>query len=95
MAVVAQICLTIAVVKYGIANHLLVLVAAGTTANAIYWNWVVSALALISIGIGKLAAVVLIITIQGNTRPKAKFFLYALAAVNVSKELRWLMGMAD
>lgn len=83
MNVATEIIATIGIRKYGIGNHIQIPVAAGVVRTTIILIWTSSSVALIAIGMGKVAAVFLVLQIQGTTRPLARIFLLIIAAINV------------
>ena len=75
--------------QYGLGLHLsdLQQVDPGWIAKALIYRWAFSALAVIALGLGKLAIMGYLVIIEGkslNTKRSRKWFLYFLAATNVS-----------
>ena len=83
MNVATQIVATIGIREYGIGNHVAIVGASGVTRSTLIFVWVSSSVALIAIGWGKVAAVYLVLEIQGKTRPTGRLILLIIAAVNV------------
>ena len=87
MNFVTQIVATVGIRKYGIGNHIDIVGASGLLANTLICVWVSSAIAVLGIGAGKVAAVMLVLEIQGDTRPKGRILLLVIAVINVRIEL--------
>lgn len=79
IGLIAQVCLTIAVSKsengFG---------PGWTVPNALALSWSSIYLTFIAIGFGKTAVISFILALQGFTHPKPRYFLYFVAASNVS-----------
>jgi len=68
---------------YGVGNHAIVLGTHSTLTTALKWAWIAQIVLLLAIGLGKAAVVNFLLSVQGPTFPKKRWFLIFLAATNV------------
>ena len=80
---VTQVLLTLAV-KYGLGNHVDAVIDCGTYVPVAMWSILSGSLALIPIGLSKIAVVAFLLAILGPTRKYQRWFLIFLAVSNAS-----------
>ena len=69
---------------YGVGNHVSVVAPLGTVAVAMKWSIISSAVVLFGIGTSKVAIIAFLLTLQGYTHLRLKYFLYFLAVTNLA-----------
>lgn len=83
MNILTQIFATVGIRQYGIGNHVAIVEAAGVLRSTLIFIWISSSVALLAIGLGKVAACFLVLDIIGPTRERARIALKIIAGINV------------